>query len=522
MTSAPFSDLTPTRQIWVSASAASGGDGSSAHPYASIQAAVSAATPGTAIMVKAGTYTESIKLPGTGGTTSAPIWLVSADGAQKAHIIGASADKPVIQGLGTDNYLVKNFLITGGYTGIQFSQSGHDFSNMVNNVVIQGNVIENVIHDGIKVGQADNVWISDNTVNGTQQEEGIDTLAMTNSVIAHNDVSHVASTAAGIFAKGGSTNVQIYGNYVHDVVGDGISIGGNTEDQYFKPGYTGYEANHVTAFDNKIEHVGKQPLSIRGAENSSATGNYLDATGGNGIGVYVTRGYPTASTIAYSHDDSITNNVLVGAKTALKIDSGNGTDITFTGNGAGTWAKSIGPEAVSLWKSASTTSSAPAASAPAASAPATDTTGGVMHSGTSGNDTLIAGSGTETLSGGAGKDKLVAGTGDDVLIGGSGQDTFTFNSVASFGHGKDVISDFNVSEYDRIDLRAIDANTNSSGDQAFHYIGSNAFSHTAGELRMTVSGHDLIMTGDVNGDGTADFSLKLLNMSKFPSNDFLL
>src|SRR4051812_36939645 len=99
-----FADNTPARIIHVSATAAAGGDGSAGRPYATIQAAVSAATPGTAIYVHAGTYVENVKIPHqASGTESAPIWLVSADGPQAAKIVGASAEKPVIQALGVDN-----------------------------------------------------------------------------------------------------------------------------------------------------------------------------------------------------------------------------------------------------------------------------------------------------------------------------------------------------------------------------------------------------------------------------------
>jgi Ca2+-binding RTX toxin-like protein len=588
-----FQDLLPTRQIWVAAAAASDGDGSSARPFATIQAAVNAATPGTAILVKAGVYAENVKLPSTGGLVDAPIWLVSVDGPQQAQIAGG-ATKPGIQGLGTDNYVVKNFLITGTYDGIQFSQSGRDFTNLVNNVVIQGNVIRGVLHDGIKVGQADNAWILDNVIDGVRDEEGIDTLAVTNSVIARNEVAHTGGSSAGIFAKGGAYNVQITGNYVHDVVGDGISIGGNTKDQYFKPGYKGYEANQVFATDNRIEGADKQPLSIRGAIYSGASGNYLDATGGNGIGVYVTRGNPTAAVIAYSHDVAITGNVLFGAKTPLRIDAGNDVRITFADNGPGAWNKAVGPQPVTLWPAAP----APGAGGTLIGTPGNDTiigdsgantmaggagsdtyvannTGDVVIEkpaegtdtvkssisyalpdnvenlvatgsatatlsgnalansltangagnvlrGMDGADVLVGGAGADTLEGGAGKENLIGGAGADRLVGGANQDNFVFKSLSEFASGGDVIVDLRTADYDRIDLRAIDASNQTSADQPFRFIGAAAFSHSEAELRFEVSGSDIVVSGDVNGDGVADFSLRVLNLSSISSNCFLL
>ena len=223
MTTIPFVGVTPTRTIYVSTE--SGTD--DGERYNSIQAAVDAATPGTLIYIEAGTYRENVKIDrAKGGTEDAPVWLVAKDGKGTVHIDAPDASRPVIQALGVDNYVIKDLDLSGGYDGIQFSQSGRDFSNLVNNVVIEGNIIDDVVNDGIKVGQADNVYVGYNTISNVINEEGIDFVAVTNAVIEHNEVSHTGSTAAGIFAKGGSTNIKILDNFVHDVTGDGISVGG--------------------------------------------------------------------------------------------------------------------------------------------------------------------------------------------------------------------------------------------------------------------------------------------------------
>ena len=58
--------------------------GGGLHDLALFQAAVDKAAPGTAIMVKAGTYKENVQLT-KDGTPSKPIWLTSADGIGKAR-----------------------------------------------------------------------------------------------------------------------------------------------------------------------------------------------------------------------------------------------------------------------------------------------------------------------------------------------------------------------------------------------------------------------------------------------------
>lgn len=141
--------------------------------------------------------------------------------------------------------------------------------------------------------------------------------------------------------------------------------------------------------------------------------------------------------------------------------------------------------------------------------------------GGNGNDLLDGAAGNDTLNGGTGMDTLFGGVGKDRLIGGADADTFAFRTKAEAGNGvnRDVIVDFAVGE-DKIDLSAIDANEGVTGDQAFSFIGSAAFSHTAGELRYGSAGGFLY--ADTNGDGIADFQLQLIGKPAIAGEDFML
>ncbi|MDE3817794.1 serralysin [Sinorhizobium meliloti] len=140
--------------------------------------------------------------------------------------------------------------------------------------------------------------------------------------------------------------------------------------------------------------------------------------------------------------------------------------------------------------------------------------------GLGGNDVLDGGSGDDDLYGGSGADILRGGTGFDYLVGGTGTDSFDFNSISesAVGSRRDVITDFHRSEFDVIDLSTIDADTTWSGNQSFTYIGGNAFSGEAGELNFR-SG---IISGDVNGDGYADFQVRVNGATSLRVDDFFL
>ncbi|WP_342240228.1 calcium-binding protein [Inquilinus sp. OTU3971] len=130
-----------------------------------------------------------------------------------------------------------------------------------------------------------------------------------------------------------------------------------------------------------------------------------------------------------------------------------------------------------------------------------------------------------TLSGGAGDDTLVGSAGSDVLIGGAGADRFVFSSLSysAVGPKADKIADFSHAQGDKIDVSPIDANVWAAGNQAFHFIGTGLFTHTAGELRYAyTSPTTTTVAGDVNGDGTSDFHIVLAGNVALTAADFVL
>ncbi|HET9640449.1 MAG TPA: RTX toxin, partial [Allosphingosinicella sp.] len=70
-------------------------------------------------------------------------------------------------------------------------------------------------------------------------------------------------------------------------------------------------------------------------------------------------------------------------------------------------------------------------------------------------------------------------------------------------------------------------NSTLAGDQAFNFIGSAAFSSTAGELRfenISLGGPIWLVQGDIDGNGVSDFEVVLVISPADPitSGDFIL
>jgi Ca2+-binding RTX toxin-like protein len=143
---------------------------------------------------------------------------------------------------------------------------------------------------------------------------------------------------------------------------------------------------------------------------------------------------------------------------------------------------------------------------------------------TDGNYRFFAGKADDVLKGGANNDLLLGNLGSDLLTGGGGADTFRYDTTAdSTATSLDHILDFRPGT-DKIELTRTDANTLVAGNQAFTWIGSNAFSGTAGELRAFQQGGEWIVQGDANGDSVADLVIALTLQGPTPlsANDFFL
>ena len=66
------------------------------------------------------------------------------------------------------------------------------------------------------------------------------------------------------------------------------------------------------------------------------------------------------------------------------------------------------------------------------------------------------------------------------------------------------------------------ANVNLAGNQAFSFIGSAIFSHTAGELRAYQAAGQTWIQGDIDGDGVADFLIRIDGLHTLTASDFIL
>jgi hypothetical protein len=187
-----------------------------------------------------------------------------------------------------------------------------------------------------------------------------------------------------------------------------------------------------------------------------------------------------------------------------------------------------------LYQAGSATATAPADhpdAMPAPLPPSSPTISGTeardQLTGTAAAETILARGGSDFVNAGGGNDTLDGGAGKDWMAGQGGDDVYVFSSVAEIGKGssRDVLNAWgeglNGRGNDTIDLRALDANTAVTGDQAFSWLGTGDFTGKAGELRAYFDGTNTIVEGTVNADTTADFQIEISGKVTLATNDFL-
>jgi serralysin len=211
-----------------------------------------------------------------------------------------------------------------------------------------------------------------------------------------------------------------------------------------------------------------------------------------------------------------------------RVTAGNVTGVLTEQWNGSTWVdqwmlQGINVSAVSLYNAAMTSGTGDDLNIVAAAMAGADvfqlSAGNDVMRGFGGNDRMLGKGGRDTLYGDGGSDVLTGGAGIDNLYGGAGADVFDYNlATESIVGAQDVIRDF-VRGTDRIDLRTIDANTGSTGDQNFTgFIRASATFTTAGQLKFSGG----VLYGNTDGDSAAEFAITVTGVTGLNAADVIL
>ncbi|NOY90085.1 MAG: hypothetical protein GXP55_02665, partial [Deltaproteobacteria bacterium] len=267
--------VTYERTLHVATSGTAGGDGSAAAPFDSIRSAAAVATPGTRILVAAGSY-GSFYLENLQGEPGRPIAIV-ADGDVTLDAAGSGT----VVRMSDPAYLVfEGFtLANAGEHGMNIDDGG-SYDSPAHHLVLRNITVPGAgsggNNDCLKMSGVDDFWVLGADISACNRGEAIDMVGCHRGVIAGNHFHDVVGN--GVQAKGGSADTLIHGNLFSDIPGRAVNAGGSTGLPYFRPMDAPYEAANIRVIANVFERVGADsgaPVAYVGCDACSFANNTI-------------------------------------------------------------------------------------------------------------------------------------------------------------------------------------------------------------------------------------------------------
>ena len=412
---------------------------------------------------------------------------------------------------------------------------------------------------GVSNDDPDGFTLSGNTFNGNEFEQvGIgvadENEDLSTQITASNTFENTGATPiVSIYPLSGGTQTITGTDFADTFNGDQTSTGA---DQLFNGlggddvinagggndtliGGTGADAMTGGTGDDlyEVDDVGDTVFEFANGGTDTVEVSLASYT----LGANVENGTMTG-TRAYSLTGNDLGNVLTGgdADSVLKgrggndiLNGGNGEDTLIGGGGVDTLKGGEGNDLYKLTDQTDVINDTGASTADRAMSSVTgidlnDYVGVEEAVLQGGRDLNLTGDAYDNLLRGNNGDNVLTGNGGaDVMIGGNGDDTFVFESTSdSNSINTDTIRGFESATVsgvnDLMDLRAIDAKSSAMFNNAFSFIGTDAFSSKEGELRYHTDNGFTMVEGDVNGDGVADLVIRLIGETSLSDADFVL
>jgi hypothetical protein len=330
---ATFEDgKTPTRTLHVTTTGSSQGDGSQGAPFGSIEQAAAQATPGTSIVIHAGTYAGGDFVTGLSGTSDAPIWIGGAAGEAKPLFSSGSEAFHFVQA----RYVVFHDIEVSNTSANGINcDDGDQRSNIdaARYLVFRGLDIHDVggggNEDCLKLSGLNDYWVLDSAFarcGGAASGSGIDHVGCHNGLIARNRFTDLS--ANGVQCKGGSENIEIRRNSFVNAGERAVNLGGSTGTAFFRPPLSttasNVEARNIRVIANVIEG-GTSAVAFVGCVDCLASQNTIVAPTNWVVRILQETVTGGGYTFLESQGGHFVNNIVVtgsGLRTEVNVGAG--------------------------------------------------------------------------------------------------------------------------------------------------------------------------------------------------------
>ena len=255
--------VTYARELHVDASR-TGGDGSVASPFGSLRDAIRAATPGTRVLLAAGTYRGTTYIDSLAGTAAQPIAIVGEGDV----ILDADGGGEVMH-LSEATYVVLEHLVFTNATGNGLNiDDGATSATPAHHVVLRDIEVRDIgtggNNDCIKLSGLDDYFILDSRVMRCNAGYAIDHVGCHRGFIHGCRFSD--SAGGGIQMKGGSSDILVHGNQFSDIAERSINAGGSTGLEFLRPIDATYEAARLCIEANIFVRSGAGAIAFVGCD----------------------------------------------------------------------------------------------------------------------------------------------------------------------------------------------------------------------------------------------------------------
>ncbi|MFN7935676.1 MAG: right-handed parallel beta-helix repeat-containing protein [Bryobacteraceae bacterium] len=240
--------ITYSRTLHVSPSGTGAGNGTAGAPFDTLQRAVREATPGTRILLHAGTYKGATTLTGLKGEPGKPI-AISGDGNVTLEAAGGSI---ILAGSDLRYVVIEGLTLRGSTTHAINIDDGGSYEVPTEHLILRNLTIAGSgsggNNDCIKLSGVDKFLVTKTNVSGCNRGEIIDMVGCHDGIITGNYFHD--TVASGVQTKGGSSDILIHGNVFSDIPGRAVNAGGSTDLPFFRPIDAPHEAARISVIAN--------------------------------------------------------------------------------------------------------------------------------------------------------------------------------------------------------------------------------------------------------------------------------
>ncbi len=253
---------------------------------AGLRAAVTAARPGTRILLAEGNYGGGFAFANLRGEPGRPIVLASADPKKPAVFRDAKTGLHLSNPSHVELHDLEFTVLYAN--GLNIDDGGRREENGAHHVVLRGLRVRDVggggNEDGIKLSGLTDFRVENCVVERWGAAgSGIDLVGCHRGIITGSTFRHTNPPAAnGVQCKGGSSDIVIRGNQFLNTGGRGVNLGGSTGRAFFRPPLAG-PGPHAEARNLRVEgnnFVGAlAPVAFVGVDGAEVRYNTIELPG---------------------------------------------------------------------------------------------------------------------------------------------------------------------------------------------------------------------------------------------------